>query len=61
MTAQREAQTPARIAQDLQKIIETPGMRAYCLACPEPSGAVRNQPDARNGDWLNVLARLFGD
>ncbi|WP_226661596.1 signal peptide peptidase SppA [Alteriqipengyuania lutimaris] len=61
MTAQREAQTPARIAQDLQKIIETPGMRAYCLACPEPSGAVRNQPDAHNGDWLNVLVRLFGD
>lgn len=61
LTARRQAQTPARIAQDMQRLIESPGMRAYCLGCPEQPRAVRNVPPAVDGGWMTVLARFFAN
>lgn len=59
LTARRQAQAPARIAQDLQRLIETPGMRAYCLGCPEQPRSVQVTPSTSNGAWMTILARLF--
>jgi len=59
ITAQREAQTPARVARDLERLIATPGMRAYCLGCPEQPAAVRNTASLDQGGWFAMLARTF--
>lgn len=61
LTARRQAQTPARVARDMQRLIETPGMRAYCLGCPEQASAVRANGTPRDADWLTVMVRLFAD
>ena len=62
LTARREAETPARMARDLQRLVQAPGMRAYCLGCPEPAAAVRPLPrTSGNADWLAIMTRLFAD
>jgi len=62
LTARREAETPARMARDAQRLMQAPGMRAYCLGCPEPAAAVRPLPGSSgNADWLAMMTRLFAD
>jgi len=61
LTARREAQTPARIARDMQRLIEEPGMRAYCLGCPEQPAAVRSPGQLANGNWATALLRALAD
>ena len=62
LTARREAETPARMARDLQRLVQAPGMRAYCLGCPEPAAAVRPLPGTSgNADWLAIMTRLFAE
>ena len=63
LTARREAQTPARIARDMERLLETPGMRAYCLGCPEQPAAVRQQaaPLGHQGGWLASLVRVLAN
>ncbi|MBB3033530.1 signal peptide peptidase SppA [Alteriqipengyuania lutimaris] len=61
VTARREAQTPARVARDMQRLLETPGMRAYCLGCPEQAGAIRGAAPGADAHWLSMVARVFGD
>ncbi len=61
LTARREAETPARIARDMQRLIEQPGMRAYCLGCPEQPTAVRNPGPLDNGNWATAVLRALVD
>ncbi len=61
LTARREAETPARMVRDMHRLIETPGMRAYCLGCPEPVGAVRQTRAAGDSGWLSLVTRLLAD
>ena len=61
LTARREAQTPARVARDLERLVSAPGMQAYCLACPEQAAAVRAPASLGQGNWFTTLVRAFAD
>ena len=61
LIARREAQTPARVARDVQRLTETPGMRAYCLGCPEQPVAVRSASPLGQQSWFGALVKSLVD
>ena len=61
VTARRQAETPARIARDMQRLIEAPGMRAYCLGCPEQPAAVRQPRTGSSDVWFAAMVRALAD
>lgn len=59
LVARQQAQTPGRIAHDMERLMERPGMSVYCLGCPEPKTAVRRSvAGPGQGNWLTTLMRL---
>ncbi|MBD3774027.1 MAG: signal peptide peptidase SppA [Rhodobacteraceae bacterium] len=60
LTTRMQGDLLARVSSDLDRLLGTRGMQAYCLECPAPRPAASAPARAGTAGWLAQLARIWG-